>query len=289
MLPDGWQLGRLVAEPDTFNPSTSHAVGWYYFQFDISRGIVKRTPLHWDSAEPSGYFQLLLSPPAPKPEPVRRRRRRVNPLAHLELVWVMPQVKLPRPRLSLPRRRRIPRWVRRSFFSSLVVAGLFLLLYPVYPAIRFNAEKQLAVFDSSLIASSPTMPTQWGINQVIIPKIGVRTPILESSTQAILDEKEGVWHQRGTLKSNFVLAGHRFRFLPPNTSTFYNLNQLQPGDVVLIDWYNQRYAYTVQKNFVVKQDQTEILKDQASPLLTLYTCADREETERVVVVAVPQE
>ena len=263
----GWKVGQLTREPTEFKPTATKTDLNYLYQVDYTAGIAKRSPLHWNSAEPTGYYRLELPQPAVQ----------------------APQPSAPAEPVKARQPRRWPRWMLKTAFTSAMLAGLVMLAYPLYPAVWYRVERQLAVFDSNLMAATPAMTTQWGSNQVIIPKIGVRAAILEGRTQAILDEQEGVWHQKGDLKSNFVLAGHRFKFLPPNTSTFYNLNQLQPGDVILVDWYNRRYAYTVQKNFIVNKNQIEILRDQAAPVLTLYTCSDKDEKERVVITAVPQE
>ena len=260
-----WRLGPLVPEPAEFKPTATHTDQDYLYQLDFKSGVAKRLPLHWDSVEPSGFFALLL-PEQP-----------IEPPVAAAPVKVMPK-------------RRWPRRTLASLCSAAMLAGCFMLVYPFYPAAWQRVERQFTVFDAQLMAADvPTMPTQWGANQVIIPKIGVRAAILESDSQAILDQKEGVWHQKGDLKTNLVLAGHRFRFLPPNTSTFYNLGQLQPGDVILVDWYNRRYAYTVKQTATVDQKQTEVLRDDGRAHLTLYTCNDEKETQRLVVVADPQE
>ena len=259
-----WRIGPLTKAPADFKPTETATDQNYLYQLDFTNQILRRSPLHWDSPQPSGFYRLLTPAPELAVEPPATRPR--------------------------PARRLLPAFMRIAF-STVMLAGLVMLVYPLYRGLRYTLENRLAVFDSRLIeaAEVPAMPTQWGKNQVIIPKIGVRAAILESQSQDILDKQEGVWHQKGDLKTNFVLAGHRFKYLPPNTSTFYNLGQLQSGDVVLLDWYNRRYAYTVQKNFTVSQDQKDVLQDQPAPVLTLYTCNDKNQTERVVIVAVPQD
>jgi LPXTG-site transpeptidase (sortase) family protein len=76
--------------------------------------------------------------------------------------------------------------------------------------------------------------------------------------------------------------------LPPNTSTFYNLAKLSPGDAILVDRFNKRYIYTVKQVITVPETQNQVLSDTGTHLLTLYTCSDKAETERIVVTAEPE-
>ena len=56
-----------------------------------------------------------------------------------------------------------------------------------------------------------------------------------------------------------MIAGHRFKYLPPNQSTFYNLDKLQAGDPIVIWWQSQRYEYRMVRSQVVGRDAVEIL------------------------------
>lgn len=297
MLPSKWQLGSLVGQPRDFLPSLTTADRRYVYKFDLNLGIVKRTPLHWDASEGSSFFQLIVEPasPAGRPEAVAEPTYIVEAepeAVEAELLAALVPAEATEADFSqlaaAPRVHRARRWPRLAGFSALATVAavaLFLIIYPLYPGWRYQISQKFGSNHAAVAA--PEFNTEWSANQVIIPKIGVRTPILESGSIDILEKQEGVWHQKGDTKSNFVLAGHRFRYLPPNTSTFYNLGQLQAGDVVLVDWYNQRYAYTVKETKTVSQDDTSVLHGSGNQL-TLYTCNDQKQTERIVVVAEPQ-
>jgi LPXTG-site transpeptidase (sortase) family protein len=104
----------------------------------------------------------------------------------------------------------------------------------------------------------------------------------------ILNQVEGVWHQTGNLTNgNFVLAGHRFRYLPPNTSTLYNLNKLKAGDLIAVDWLGKRTVYRVTQMEVVPATDVMLLNPTSTPRLTLYSCNDIQQTQRVVALAQP--
>lgn len=189
---------------------------------------------------------------------------------------------------SKPRRRHFWRGIRRGVLApSLVgalVIGAFLVLYPLYPGAKFQVQKRLGSFNQAALATPAVSST----NRVIIPKIGVDTAIQEGPSLAILSKHDGVWHQRGAITDdNFVLSGHRFKYLPPNTSTLYNLGQLQVGDSIVVDWLGQRYLYTVSQTERVSQTNTAILAPSANSQLTIYTCYDKRQTERIVVIARP--
>jgi len=67
-------------------------------------------------------------------------------------------------------------------------------------------------------------------NRLVIPKIGVDSEILEGSSLDVLLTKEGVWREpydsTPDQDGNVMIAGHRFQYLPPNTHTFYNLEEV---------------------------------------------------------------
>lgn len=116
-------------------------------------------------------------------------------------------------------------------------------------------------------------------NLLIIPEIGVQARILDNPTLDILDREEGVWRHpeadRPGEGGNAIIAGHRFQYLPPNTTTFYNLNQLIEGDKVLVVWEGNELLYEVYDKFEVTPDEIQALlpSDPDSEELTLYTCS----------------
>lgn len=188
-----------------------------------------------------------------------------------------------RPARPLPERpNRRPRFARPAL-AGLAAAALVLLVYPYYPAVEYQTQQALR---QPARAADTTFPLS-NDNQLIIPAIGVRTPIVEGPTLGVLLKHEGVWHQTGALPSgSLVLAGHRFRYLPPNTSTLYNLGHLKPGDVMLADWFGRRYSYQVETVQTIASTDTGVLQQRTKPNhLYVYTCQDYKMTQRILVTA----
>jgi len=65
-----------------------------------------------------------------------------------------------------------------------------------------------------------------------------------------------------------VVAGHRVT----HTKPFRNVDQLKPGDEVIVTTYGQRATYRVSSTFVVSPDRTDIADPTPTPTLTLFGC-----------------
>ncbi len=252
MASSGLKLGRLVPEPERFKPTQTIVGARYIYRLDLEQGICHRRPKHWDDEAPAGYYQLITgtgSEPSPNG------------------TWAMLRQTIVVPTLV-----------------ATLVAGIFLVVYPLLPGLTYRVQKQLGSFNNSTAVAAPD-PTH---NQIVIPKIGVDTTIWEGPSLSILNHHDGVWHQTGDISSNFVIAGHRFKYLPPNTSTFYNLGQLKVGDVIIVDWYGTRHIYDVTQTKQIDQNDTSILKPTATAQITVYTCYDMRQTQRIVVIGQPE-
>ena len=81
-------------------------------------------------------------------------------------------------------------------------------------------------------------------------------------------------------------AGHRWRYLPPNSSTLYNLGHLVSGNQIVVNWYSRRYVYAVQSVQTVPATHTTILTKQVRGRIYIYTCQDWLMTERILVTGV---
>ncbi len=127
------------------------------------------------------------------------------------------------------------------------------------------------------------------INRLIIPKIGVNIPIIES-TDPVYGLNHGAWHVPESSTppqgSNTVITAHRFKYLPPSNLTFYLLDKLQIGDIIGIIWDDKEYYYQVQKTKIVPKNDISILENSPKSILTLYTCDPiYSQKNRLVVIA----
>ncbi len=105
-----------------------------------------------------------------------------------------------------------------------------------------------------------------------IEKIKVNAPIVEGVKASNL--KAGVGHIPGTAAlgepGNSALAGHRsYTF-----GKFFNrLDELEPGDEILIITKKEELKYRVYKKLVVKPDDVSVLEgDKDRSIITLITC-----------------
>jgi sortase A len=134
-------------------------------------------------------------------------------------------------------------------------------------------------------STQPSMPAGTVVAHLIIPKIGVNYYVVEGVGSSQLAEGPG--HYPGTAMpgaaGNVGIAGHRTTHGAP----FYNLNELQPGDLIsLTSTAGQTFTYKVTTQFVVAPSDGAVLNPTPTPTLTLTTCNPRySAAQRLVVQA----
>jgi len=192
---------------------------------------------------------------------------------------------------------------KKLMFGLIGVIGVVLIIYPFIPGVLFSIQsmskdefelpyksKIISVIEESggeVIELSAPMPSE---NRLVIPKIKVDVEIVQGNTEDAL--LRGVWHRPNTgdpeYGGNFVITGHRFRYLPPNNTTFYNLDKLTVGDVLIVYYNGIEYDYSVSESFVVLPEQLEVESDLGYDVITLYTCTPIwTSSKRLVVRALP--
>jgi sortase A len=104
-----------------------------------------------------------------------------------------------------------------------------------------------------------------------IPKLGVKAAILEGTDDTAL--KYTVGHYPGTgnpgKKGNYVLLGHRNYVYG---HYFRRIDELKPGDEVVIKKDLETYTYTITESFVVSPEEVWVLEDTEEIMLTMITC-----------------
>ena len=115
-----------------------------------------------------------------------------------------------------------------------------------------------------------------GLNMVVVQ--GVDTADLESGPGHYPDTADP-WEDKGRVG----IAGHRTTYLHP----FFDLNQVQPGDMITLQTARGTFTYTVTKNFVLPADTAGVVLNQTkAPTLVLTTCNPRySASERLIVEA----
>ena len=193
-------------------------------------------------------------------------------------------------------------WLLRWGCGTILLLGCLLVAYPYHPEVTYQArritEEYPALNAAASVASALAEPVTGASSQgageapgdwLDIPAIGVHERIVQGGDISVLNREKGAWHQAGSLNGNYVVAGHRFQYLPPNTETFYHLGKLRAGDKVMLHFEGdmQTHTYKVASVARVPADAADVLRDSGQPQLTLYTCGDSELKTRIVVVAIP--
>ncbi|MGQ0521656.1 MAG: class E sortase [Actinomycetota bacterium] len=149
----------------------------------------------------------------------------------------------------------------------------------------------------STVAATTTTTTQAPLSQgaapppagdavaiIKIPKIGVQKAVVQGVTLGLL--KRGPGHYPDTpmpgQPGNAAIAGHRTTYGAP----FGRLDDLEPGDPILVTTRQGRFRYEVIRSQVVSPDETSVLRQGDENLLTLTTCHPRfSASRRLIVVA----
>ncbi|WP_245718662.1 class E sortase [Micromonospora rhizosphaerae] len=139
--------------------------------------------------------------------------------------------------------------------------------------------------------AKPTPPVHGKpIAGLYIPKLDKQWVVVEGVTQADIRYAPGHYPKSampGEL-GNFAVAGHR------NRATFWRLDELNPGDDIVVEGKTEWFIYKVYKTRIVKPNQVEVvapvpMEPGAKPtekLLTLTTCNPKfDNYQRLIVHA----
>jgi sortase A len=116
-----------------------------------------------------------------------------------------------------------------------------------------------------------------------VPKIGLKVAIGEGIDERTL--KYAIGHFEGTAlpgeKGNFSVAGHRSY----TYSQYFNrLDELQPGDEILVKTQKGEFKYLVSEKLVVEPTEVEVLNKTKDASITLVTCTPiRVATHRLII------
>ena len=121
------------------------------------------------------------------------------------------------------------------------------------------------------------------IGLIDIPKLDISYPILSESNDNLL--KISVCRFSGPLPNrigNLCIAGHNYN----NNLMFSKLNKLDIGDYIYVtDLNNTRLEYVVYNKFKVKENNLNCTENTKNIEITLITCNDNNNSERIVVKA----
>ena len=121
------------------------------------------------------------------------------------------------------------------------------------------------------------------IGLVEIPKINISYPIFSKSNADLL--KISVCRFSGPLPNrngNLCIAGHNYR----NKMMFSNLQDLNINDSIFItDLNSTKLEYVIYKKYKSKENDLNCTNNTLEPQITLITCCDYNNQERIIIKA----
>ena len=121
------------------------------------------------------------------------------------------------------------------------------------------------------------------IGVIDIPKINISYPIVKESNDNLL--KVSVCRFSGPLPNrigNLCIAGHNYK----NNSMFSKLYKLNVGDYIYItDLNNIKLEYIIYNKFIVNENNLDSMQSSNNVEVTLITCNNINNSERLVVKA----
>jgi sortase A len=120
------------------------------------------------------------------------------------------------------------------------------------------------------------------LGYIAIPRLNLLAPLLEGITLTTLDRGPGHWP--GTAmpghRGNMVVAGHRTSHSRP----FRYLDQLVPGDEMIVGAKDGTYTYRVVATEIVYPDAMHIVDQRDGYTATLFACHPVGSTRQRIVV-----
>jgi len=173
-------------------------------------------------------------------------------------------------------------------------------LTPLPPLLRVGEEPALGAAQgdggsgSAPAAAPPPGRQALPPTNLRIPKIAVDAPVVLADNDNLPRFKGVGWYIGSGFpgfRGNVVLFGH----LNGQFETFARLDELRPGDPVIVQAMERTYRYTVSETKVVPEDDVAVMAPTRDSRLTLITCtgefypATRDYSHRLVVTASPVE
>ena len=168
----------------------------------------------------------------------------------------------------------------------LLAGGLYMLSLVLAPEYASMTVKPIEV--------AKLATPEIGNNRIIIPKIGV--DISYGEGVAALDSgAQWRYPERGNPVDggNFIIAAHRLTIKPTPQETiqkspFYQIDKLNVGDEIIINYKGKRYGYKITEKKDVEPTAIEIENRTEQPRLTLYSCnLEGAASGRVVIFGEP--
>jgi sortase A len=122
------------------------------------------------------------------------------------------------------------------------------------------------------------------VGSIAIPRIGAAYTIVEGTDEHTLEEGPGHYPQTALpgMGQTVGIAGHRTTYLAP----FRFLNDLRPGDSIIVTMPYGRFTYAVQSTRIVQPTDIGVIDDVGYERLVLSACNPLySATQRIIVFA----
>ena len=117
---------------------------------------------------------------------------------------------------------------------------------------------------------------------VEIPKINLKAPISEGTTDEILNEFVGHFEETSKSIGNIGLAAHNRGY---SQNYFENLKMLQIGDEIIYHYQSFVKKYIVKIHEIIKDTNWDYLENTQKNKITLITCVENEPDYRRCIQA----
>ena len=154
--------------------------------------------------------------------------------------------------------------MRKYIPILMLLAGLWLLLYPVFCQSRSTALQHQSVAAWKAADGDTDI-----LGYLVIPRRSLTLPIRQGTSEAVLGS--GIGLLEGTaFGSHPVLCGHSGL---PEAKLFTDLDQLQPGDRFTLTTIEEETVYEIFQILTVAPEETQYLQpEEGRDLCTLLTC-----------------
>ncbi|MQA94292.1 MAG: class E sortase [Streptosporangiales bacterium] len=148
----------------------------------------------------------------------------------------------------------------------LLTSGVLLLFFVAY--VLWGTGDRTAEAQDRLgrkFAARPPLPRERAVDRgepvgtVTIPRLGASSTFVIVEGAGTAELRDGPGHIPGTAlpgrRGNFAVAGHRVTYLAP----FNRIDELRPGDAIVVTTRVARYTYRMTGHRVVTPDHTELI------------------------------
>jgi sortase A len=152
---------------------------------------------------------------------------------------------------------------------------------------RFNEAEipnHLRPLVQSLASAAVPTPGPEQANRLRIPAIQIDAPIVQGDSWEQLKKGVGqsIYSAQPGGDGNLIFSAHNDIF----GEIFRYLDQLQPGDEVIVYTGQQSYTYLVDHSYIVDSQEVKFLEQTKEPVVTLISCYPyMVDNQRIVVTA----